>query len=95
MSDLSTLGPAPKRKASTGVEAAGGNSVKAPMQASVVKIAVEEGQKVTKGELVIVLEAMKMEQQVPAPRDGFVRNINAEVGTTVSNGHLLLTIEDE
>jgi acetyl-CoA/propionyl-CoA carboxylase biotin carboxyl carrier protein len=95
MSDLATLGPAPKRKASAGVESAGGNSVKAPMQASVVKIAVEDGQKVTKGEIVIVLEAMKMEQQVPAPRDGFVRNINAEVGTTISNGHLLLTIEDE
>jgi acetyl-CoA/propionyl-CoA carboxylase biotin carboxyl carrier protein len=95
VSDLATLGPAPKRKASAGVETGGGNAVKAPMQASVVKIAVEEGQKVTKGEVVIVLEAMKMEQQVPAPRDGIVRNLNAEVGATISNGHLLLTIEDE
>ncbi|MEN9751795.1 MAG: hypothetical protein RLZZ600_842 [Actinomycetota bacterium] len=95
MSDLATLGQAPKRKASAGVDMGGGNSIKAPMQASVVKIAVEEGQKVSKGEVVIVLEAMKMEQQVSAPRDGVVRNINAEVGATVSNGHLLLTIEDE
>jgi acetyl-CoA/propionyl-CoA carboxylase biotin carboxyl carrier protein len=95
VSDLATLGPAPKRKASAGVETGGGNAVKAPMQASVVKIAVEEGQKVAKGEIVIVLEAMKMEQQVPAPRDGIVRNLNAEVGATISNGHLLLTIEDE
>jgi len=95
MSDLATLGAAPKRKASAGVDMGGGNAVKAPMQATVVKVAVEDGQKVSKGELVLVLEAMKMEQQVAAPRDGIVRNINAEVGTTVSNGHLLLTIEDE
>jgi len=95
MSDLATLGPAPKRKESAGVDMGGGNAVKAPMQASVVKVAVEDGQKVAKGELVIVLEAMKMEQQVTAPRDGVVRNINAEIGSTISNGHLLLTIEDE
>jgi acetyl-CoA/propionyl-CoA carboxylase biotin carboxyl carrier protein len=95
MSDLATLGTAPKRKASAGVDTGGGNAVKAPMQATVVKVAVEDGQKVSKGELVLVLEAMKMEQQVVAPRDGVVRNISAEVGTTVSNGHLLLTVEDE
>ena len=96
ISDLATLGPAPRRAAgSHSVDTAKSGSVKAPMQATVVKVAVAEGDKVVKGDLILVLEAMKMEQQVTAPRDGVVRNVNAEVGATVSNGHLLLTIEDE
>jgi acetyl-CoA/propionyl-CoA carboxylase biotin carboxyl carrier protein len=64
------------------------------MQATVVKVAVTEGQKVVKGDQLLVLEAMKMEQSVAAHRDGIVTGISAPVGETVSNGHLLLTIED-
>ena len=90
-----TVGPAPKRKSSGSVSTATGNSVAAPMQATIVKIAVEEGQKVVAGDLVVVLEAMKMEQPLAAHRDGVIRSINAEVGTTVSSGHVLLHIEDE
>ncbi|MEG0362939.1 MAG: biotin/lipoyl-containing protein, partial [Aurantimicrobium sp.] len=76
------------------VGGAGGATVKAPMQATVVKIAVEEGQKVVKGDLILVLEAMKMEQPVEAHKDGVISGINAEVGQTVSNGHVLLNIDD-
>jgi acetyl-CoA/propionyl-CoA carboxylase biotin carboxyl carrier protein len=68
--------------------------VKAPMQATVVKVAVEEGQKVAKGDIILVLEAMKMEQPVTAHKDGTVASINAPVGQTVSNGHVLLLLED-
>jgi acetyl-CoA/propionyl-CoA carboxylase biotin carboxyl carrier protein len=94
--DLATMGPAPTRKTSTNVASTTtGNVVKAPMQATVVKVAVVEGQKVLKGELVLVLEAMKMEQPVAAHRDGVVSNINAAVGQTVSNGHVLLNIDGE
>jgi acetyl-CoA/propionyl-CoA carboxylase biotin carboxyl carrier protein len=64
------------------------------MQATVVKVAVEEGQKVTKGDIILVLEAMKMEQPVTAHKDGTVTSINAPVGQTVSNGHVLLMLED-
>jgi acetyl-CoA/propionyl-CoA carboxylase biotin carboxyl carrier protein len=64
------------------------------MQATVVKVAVTEGQKVVKGDQLLVLEAMKMEQSVAAHKDGIVTGISAPVGETVSNGHLLLTIED-
>jgi acetyl-CoA/propionyl-CoA carboxylase biotin carboxyl carrier protein len=71
-----------------------GNAVTAPMQATVVKLAVEEGQHVVKGDLVLVLEAMKMEQPVSAHRDGTVSGIDASVGTTVSSGHVLLSIGD-
>jgi len=93
-SDLATLGPAPVRKVSEHhASTATGDAVKAPMQATVVKIAVEDGQKVVKGDLILVLEAMKMEQPVEAHKDGTISGINAEVGQTVSNGHLLLNIE--
>jgi acetyl-CoA/propionyl-CoA carboxylase biotin carboxyl carrier protein len=67
--------------------------VKSPMQATVVKLAVEEGQQVVKGDLVLVLEAMKMEQPVAAHRDGVVSGISAAVGETVSSGHVLLSID--
>lgn len=93
--DLATQGPAPIRKvAAHAISGGGGASVKAPMQATVVKLAVEEGQKVVKGDLILVLEAMKMEQPVEAHKDGVISGINAEVGQTVSNGHVLLNIDD-
>ena len=64
------------------------------MQATIVKLAVAEGDKVVKGDLVLVLEAMKMEQPIAAHKDGTVTGINAAVGTTVSSGHVLLSITD-
>ncbi|PVE93263.1 MULTISPECIES: biotin carboxylase N-terminal domain-containing protein [unclassified Microbacterium] len=85
--------PPSRRSHATTVNAgASGDAVKSPMQATIVKIAVEEGQQVVKGDLVVVLEAMKMEQPLQAHKDGVVGNINADAGTTVSAGHQLLTI---
>ena len=85
--------PPSRRSHSTTVSAgASGDAVKSPMQATVVKVAVEDGQQVVKGDLVVVLEAMKMEQPVQAHKDGIVGNINADAGATVSAGHQLLTI---
>jgi len=90
-----TLGTAPKRRSGAGtVVAASGASIKAPMQATVVKIAVGEGDSVVKGDLVVVLEAMKMEQPIFAHRDGIVGRINTEVGATVSSGFVLLDIAE-
>ncbi|MAT18228.1 MAG: acetyl-/propionyl-CoA carboxylase subunit alpha [Leifsonia sp.] len=87
--------PAPKRRAGGGgLVTATGNAVKAPMQATIIKIAVAEGDTVVKGDLVAVLEAMKMEQPLTAHRDGTVGKIDAAVGTTVSAGHVLLSIND-
>jgi acetyl-CoA/propionyl-CoA carboxylase biotin carboxyl carrier protein len=83
---------APKRHASGAVSSATGDSVKAPMQATVIKIAVEDGAKVVKGDLLLVLEAMKMEQPITAHKDGTVSAVSAAVGTTVSSGHVLLNI---
>jgi len=100
-SGLSTSAPevsAPKttRKAKKPKQsvAASGNAVVAPMQGTIVKIAVEIGQTVAAGDLVIVLEAMKMEQPLTAHRDGVIALINAEIGATVSSGTTLLEITD-
>ena len=84
----------PKRRAATSVSTVTGDSVRAPMQATVVKLAVAEGDKVVKGDLILVLEAMKMEQPLVAHKDGTVTGVNATVGATVSSGHLLLNIID-
>jgi acetyl-CoA/propionyl-CoA carboxylase biotin carboxyl carrier protein len=85
--------PAPRRTHSAAAAAgASGDAVKSPMQATIVKVAVEDGQHVVKGDLVVVLEAMKMEQPIQAHKDGVVGAIDATPGTTVSSGHRLLTI---
>jgi len=87
--------PPPRRRGgSRAVAGATGDAVKAPMQATVVKVAVAEGDKVVKGDLVVVLEAMKMEQPLTAHKDGTIGAIDATVGSTVSAGHLLLSIAD-
>ena len=90
-----TTGHAPKRKTHSHATAGGGtgNTIKAPMQSTVVKVAVAVGEIVQEGDLVIVLEAMKMEQPMTAHRAGKVRSITAEVGATVPAGTVLLEIE--
>ncbi|MCT9002773.1 acetyl/propionyl/methylcrotonyl-CoA carboxylase subunit alpha [Microbacterium memoriense] len=85
--------PPSRRSHAVAVSAgASGDAVKAPMQATIVKLAVEEGQQVVKGDLVVVLEAMKMEQPLQAHKDGVIGAIDAAPGTTVPAGHQLLTI---
>ena len=84
--------PSRRSHAPSVVAGASGDAVKSPMQATIVKVAVEDGQQVVKGDLVVVLEAMKMEQPIQAHKDGVIGAINATAGTTVSAGHQLLTI---
>jgi acetyl-CoA/propionyl-CoA carboxylase biotin carboxyl carrier protein len=64
------------------------------MQGTIVKVAVEEGQQVAEGELVVVLEAMKMEQPLNAHKAGTITDLTAEVGATVTSGGVLCTIKD-
>jgi len=90
---VASAAPAPRRRGGGAVVTATGDSVKSPMQATVVKVSVESGDKVVKGDLVLVLEAMKMEQPITAHKDGVVANVNASVGLTVSSGHVLLDIQ--
>ena len=90
-----TSGPkAPARKAKKSSNAASGDAVAAPMQGTIVKVAVAEGQTVAAGDLVVVLEAMKMEQPLTAHKAGTVTGLTAEVGATVPSGTVLLEIKD-
>ena len=71
-----------------------GTALTSPMQGTVVKIAVEDGQSVEAGELILVIEAMKMEQPLNAHRAGVVKNLSATIGETVSSGSTLCDIID-
>ncbi|MEN9324612.1 MAG: hypothetical protein RL414_366 [Actinomycetota bacterium] len=71
-----------------------GNNIDSPMQGTVVKILKGNGDRVVAGDLIVVLEAMKMEQPLTAHRDGIVAKLSVEVGQTVSSGQNLCVIED-
>lgn len=84
----------PKRKSGAGgMAGASDGTVTAPMQGTVVKILVEQGDVVEAGQALLVLEAMKMENQVNAPLAGTIKEIRVPAGTTVGMGDLLLVIE--
>jgi acetyl-CoA/propionyl-CoA carboxylase biotin carboxyl carrier protein len=74
--------------------AASGDSLTSPMQGTIVKIAVEEGATVAEGDLIVVLEAMKMEQPLNAHKAGTVTGLSAEVGATVAAGASICEIKD-
>ena len=73
--------------------AASGDAVTAPMQGTVVKVAVEEGQEVATGDLVVVLEAMKMENPVTAHKDGTITGLTVEPGAAITQGTVLAEIK--
>jgi len=75
--------------------AAGGDALTSPMQGTIVRIVAEEGQTVSAGDLVVVIEAMKMEQPLSAHKDGTISGLDAEVGATVSNGGVICTITSD
>uniref|UniRef100_A0AAU1LSV1 biotin carboxylase n=6 Tax=Streptomyces TaxID=1883 RepID=A0AAU1LSV1_9ACTN len=88
-------GAKPKRRAAKkSGSAASGDTLASPMQGTIVKIAVEEGQEVKEGDLIVVLEAMKMEQPLNAHRSGTVKGLSAEVGTSISSGAAVCEIKD-
>ena len=84
----------PKRRASAGATAAGSGSgdVVVPMQGTVVKVVVEEGQEVEIGDTVLVLEAMKMENNVTAQRSGTVTEVKVAAGDSVGGGDVVAVI---
>ena len=85
---------APRRSGGSKAGAvASGDSLTAPMQGTIVKIAVEEGQAVEVGQLVVVLEAMKMEQPINAHKAGTINGLTATVGETVTNGAVIAEIK--
>jgi acetyl-CoA/propionyl-CoA carboxylase biotin carboxyl carrier protein len=88
-------GKSKKRLRSGGAAAAAtGNALTSPMQGTIVKVAVANGDVVAEGDLVVVLEAMKMEQPLTAHRSGTITGLVATAGETVSAGAVIATIED-
>jgi acetyl-CoA/propionyl-CoA carboxylase biotin carboxyl carrier protein len=85
--------PKPRKRGSQAGAAASGDAVTAPMQGTVVKVAVEEGQQVAAGDLVVVLEAMKMENPVTAHKDGTITGLAVEAGAAITQGTVLAEIK--
>ncbi|MEB3069996.1 acetyl/propionyl/methylcrotonyl-CoA carboxylase subunit alpha [[Mycobacterium] vasticus] len=85
--------PKARKRGAHGGAAASGDAVTAPMQGTVVKVAVEEGQEVAAGDLVAVLEAMKMENPVTAHKDGTVTGLAVEAGAAITQGTVLCEIK--
>jgi len=79
---------------SNSIARASGNSLSSPMQGTVVKILKDNGDHVVEGDLIIVLEAMKMEQPLLATRSGVISQLGVGIGQTVSSGQLLCVIEE-
>jgi acetyl-CoA/propionyl-CoA carboxylase biotin carboxyl carrier protein len=88
-----SLGKAPKR-AITRLAGAGSaeGTISSPMQATVVKVLVSAGDSVVAGDLVCVLEAMKMEQPIMAPKDGTVESVGVNVGDSITGGHIIAVV---
>ena len=82
--------PAPTAPKSTG--AAGAVTVKAPMPGNIMKINVKSGAAVKKGDVLVVLEAMKMENDICAPQDGVVASVEVSQGATVETDAVLVTL---
>ncbi|MGW4393630.1 acetyl/propionyl/methylcrotonyl-CoA carboxylase subunit alpha, partial [Streptomyces sp. NPDC004685] len=88
-------GAKPKRRAAKkSGPAASGDTLASPMQGTIVKVAVEEGQEVKEGDLVVVLEAMKMEQPLNAHRTGIIKGLNAAIGASITSGATICEIKD-
>lgn len=83
---------APQMQAAASVPS-GGTPVKAPLTGNILSVRVKEGDKVTKGDILLTLEALKMENEIVAPVDGKVVAVNARIGSTVNSGDVLIVLE--
>ena len=86
---------APRRRAAAGKAAITGDTVAAPMQGTIVKIEVSEGQRVAEGDTLLVLEAMKMENALQAHKSGVVTGLAIAPGDSVTKNQALFEILDD
>ena len=86
--------PAPKAAAPApaAAPAGKGETINAPMPGNILDVRVQNGQAVTAGQILMILEAMKMENEIIAPCAGTVSNLSVQKGSTVSSGQLLCSI---
>ncbi|MGI6627872.1 MAG: DUF2118 domain-containing protein [Bacillota bacterium] len=85
--------PAPKARDQEVIVPKGSETVQAPLPGTVVRVAVNEGDSVKTGQVLVVLEAMKMENEILAPRNGKVASIAIAEGASVNTGDALLVLE--
>ena len=84
--------PAAAPKAAAPAAAAGAVSVKAPMPGNILDVKVKAGDSVKAGDVLAILEAMKMENEIVAPQDGTVASVNVNKGDTVNSGDVLVSM---
>jgi biotin carboxyl carrier protein len=84
---------APKRKTAKGKAEAGGVGIRAPMPGKVVEVFVEPGEEVEMGDVVLILEAMKMENELRSPMKATVRAVNVKPGDSVAGNQLLVALD--
>lgn len=82
-----TAAPAP-----ASAPVAGGVTVTAPMPGTILKVNVQNGAQIKKGDVLMILEAMKMENEIMAPNDGVIGSVNVQNGASVEAGTVLCTI---
>lgn len=89
---VQSAAPAPKAAAPKPAAAAGGIKVTAPMPGTILNMKVAVGQAVKKNDIICVLEAMKMENEIPSPADGVVASINVQKGASVAANDVIVTL---
>ncbi|MDR7855688.1 DUF2118 domain-containing protein [Tissierella sp.] len=85
--------PAPKVEKKEVVVSAGQEVIEAPMPGTILRVDVKEGDTVKAGDILLILEAMKMENEIVAPRDGVIAAISASTGNTVNTGDKLVVLD--
>ena len=83
---------APAPAAKKAAPAGDGDPINSPMPGTIVNVKVKAGQDVKKGDVLVILEAMKMENEIKAPKDGKVTSVNVNKGESVDTGTLLVTL---
>jgi biotin carboxyl carrier protein len=83
---------APAKKPAAPAAAQGATTVKAPMPGNILDVKVKPGDSVKSGDILVILEAMKMENEIVAPTDGTVASINVNKGDTVNSGDVLVSM---
>jgi acetyl-CoA/propionyl-CoA carboxylase biotin carboxyl carrier protein len=91
--EVASVGPPRRRRGETRRPSASGGAIQAPMQGTIVKVLVEEGQEVAADEPVCILEAMKMESEVRSQKAGTVSEVSVVAGQTVRSGDTLISVE--
>ena len=92
-SEVKKSAPAAAAAPSAPVAAGAGEKITAPMPGNILAVNVTAGQTVKSGEVLMILEAMKMENEIMAPKAGKVTAVNVQKGSAVATGDLLCTIE--